>query len=152
MGIEYDLNIAGPLDPESLLQLVERGLDLEPERDVIGGPDVVGRAAPGFYLTAMPVSSQFAEVDAEWSGIAPRVSVTFRMDKEWDPRDALLRMMRAVGAVLAAVPDDASFVYNGDQLWLRRQAGHLVARADRVDADALAALGLPCELGELPDA
>ena len=61
-------------------------------------------------------------------------------------------MMRAVGAVLAAVPYYASFVHNGEHLWLRRQVGRLVAGADCLDAEALAALGLPCELGELPDA
>lgn len=156
MAIEYSLDIAGQIEPEGLLRLVEEALGLErdhvPEPRSDGLPGLVTRDAPGFHLTALPVDARSGEISEEWLGFKPRVRVVFRMDKDGDVRGAYLRVLRATSGVLARLRDDAALVLNGEHVRVLRREGRAIVNSDpRVfDAEALAEIRVPYDLGAVP--
>lgn len=156
MAIEYSLDITADIEPERLLHLVEEELGLDHDRDPECRTDdnsaLVGRDAPGFYLTALPVDRTSGEIAEEWLGFKPSVRLMFRMDKEGDIRTAYLRVLRATSGVLARLPGDAALILNGEHVRVLRRRGRVIVKNDpRVfDAEALAEIRVPHELGEVP--
>jgi hypothetical protein len=154
--IEYSLDIARDIEPELLLHLVEEELGLDHERDPECRsdriPSLVGRDAPGFYLTALPVDQMNGQITEEWLGFRPWVRVMFRMDKEEDIRGAFLRVLRATSGVLARLPGDVALILNGEHVRVLRRGGRVIVKDDpRVwDAEALAEIRIPYELGHVP--
>jgi len=158
MAIDYSIYLAAPLDTEQLLCRVDDALGLDHTRIVEHAPHnptLVGRPGPGFYLNASKDDdARSAEIKEEWLGFAPRVHVTFRMEKEGDCQAAFLRVLRVTSALLRDVPGDLALINNGENVLIIRTHGRVVAVDDPLvlDAEALSQLLVPYELGSVPKA
>lgn len=148
MALEYTLSLDSALDPEGLLRACEQALGLSPKPRIPG--DIVERNAPGMFLTGAFAAPMEREVLEDELGIRPRVTVTFRLDKEVR-HAARLRMLRATADLLTRIPGDAALVFNGDFVLLVRRDGRVLVNAsdDLFDPDELAALDLPYERAHL---
>jgi hypothetical protein len=158
MAIQYSVYVAYPIDTEQLLRRVEDALGLDHTRvaepHAAHNPTLLGRPAPGFYLNASAVEAVSAEIMAEWLGFEPRAFVIFRMEKEGDTRAAFLRVLRCTSALLQALPGDVALILDGEHVRVLRAQGRVVALDDPrvLDAEALAQLSVPYDLGSLPRA
>ncbi len=157
MALEYTLYVSDPLTSEELLSLVEQELGLPHDRELVldppTGSDVVARSADGFWLAAATESGRGAEIDEEWMGFRPHVSVTFRMAKEGDTHAATLRMLRASSCVLARLSGDGLLALE-TSVWFIRRGGRTIVNNDPkvfgTPEAELAAIRLPFELGRVP--
>jgi hypothetical protein len=153
MAIEYTLDIADDIEPDRLLRLVEAELGLDHDRDSeANNAEIVGRDAPGFYITALPVDPMSAEIAGEWLGFKPTVRVMFRIDKDGDRRAAHQRVLRATSGVLTRLPGDSALILNGEHVELLRRRGLVIVNVDprAFDAEALAEIRVPYTRGDVP--
>lgn len=118
MSLEYTLAIAGVQQHSKLAGLLSRVSDYRLDSD--------GVTALGLHIDLVEPGPLESQTVSEEFGFQPRVSITFRLDKEAEPVAIRTRLLRGCLALLADCTDDAVFLFNGETVILLRRNGRLV--------------------------
>jgi hypothetical protein len=134
VAISYDFEIAATLPVRQVAEILDRAAR---EAGLLDVPVPVEEWAEKGAVTQRGTFVQVVEEHPQpWHpvvtdlGFTPTVSVSFRLDKFTDVRSQQDDMVRAVDALLAAVPGDAVLEYQSEDIWLLRRAGDLTLSED----------------------
>jgi len=152
MAIQYTLMLD---TPATIPEVAETCRGSETVSDEEALPQGVAFWLSNLRCTVMLVDDRTRDVYLESFGIAPAVSVGFRIDKD-DPAGTIATAKRAAVRLLRGLPDDAILVQNGEVPVLRRAGGRGVINQDKVTqgyssfGNILAELGTAWTIGPDP--
>ncbi|WP_329456340.1 SitI3 family protein [Streptomyces sp. NBC_01497] len=129
MAISYDFEIAATLPARQVAEILDHAAREAGLLDVpVSAQEWMEKGVTTHRGTFVQV---FEEHPQPWHpvitdlGFTPTVSVSFRLDKFTDVRAQQDDMIRAVDALLAAIPGDALLEYQSEVIWLLRRTGVL---------------------------